>query len=152
MIKPSLEEQKRHLIEGVSSCLVCGDSPISGTFTDYDGELKCHKCGMPYQTEGNKIKPTELERKYGLRPEEVAKVYTPYFVNVPILKRFWLETGKEIPLGIFDGSEAPFTEEEHVALWLFVWSIRSEISEQWADDFAWYNISVMAGEPLDMEA
>lgn len=143
--KPTIRKQIEHLLKGASSCIICGHKTIEGRFTDYDGELKCVVCGMPYYVEGNKIKPKELKRVYALEPNQVAKVYTPFFANSPILKAFWKETKQKIPLGIYTG-EPPFTQQEYNNLWIFIWNNRERILPSYEEDFFWTKIQEIAEE------
>lgn len=71
-------------------CLICEDPHPRYSWTDYSGEGYCVRCGTPYQLQWGKLSGGDEYPRMNIRPE-----------SIPILRRYWQETGKPNGLGTF---------------------------------------------------
>jgi len=73
-IQPHTEEQFiEHVQQGTEVCLVCGNE-LKGTWTDYNGQIRCQTCGVTYQILGCHLRQEILDH-YGLTKEDIAQQY-----------------------------------------------------------------------------
>jgi len=79
-------------------CVVCGADPVTYQWSDRSGEAMCTQCGTPYQL------------KWGSETQETEGAY-PYLLLrdewVPVVKRYYEETGAFAGLGTMLGEPAP---------------------------------------------
>lgn len=55
ILKPTNEESLTHYRDGIGDdCLVCRKK-LEGTWTDYNGQIRCQNCGMTYQILGSHL-------------------------------------------------------------------------------------------------
>lgn len=112
---------REHLIVGLqpeSLCLVC-ERQISGSWTDYNGQIRCAQCGMTYQILGAHLAEDFLQ-KLGLTKAEVARRYCDELDMVELARAYRSETNaaNRLPFGTYlgrpEGWNAP-TREDYVA-------------------------------------
>lgn len=72
------------------ACVVCDEANPTYSWTDYSGEGYCMRCGTPYQLKWGELKDGETYPRLNIGAE-----------FVPILRRFWSETGQPNGLGNF---------------------------------------------------
>lgn len=135
MNRPTDKDYIKHLKKGIGAkCLVCGEE-FMGTWTDYNGEAKCYRCGMPYQILGSHLKE-EFLTEHGMKNEDVAKKYCPDFHIIPMMKDYWNETHNRIPLGTYLG-HSPIPESEYIAFKNWLSQNKEKYQEAYAEDFRW---------------
>lgn len=118
------DEYIAHLKQGVGKhCLVC-DQELWGSWTDYNGQIRCRTCGTTYQILGSHLTQEHLD-EIGLKKEEVAQRYCDCFDLVPLLRAYWAQTHRQIPFGAYLG-RSPISDEDHNAFsrWLYT-TVRS---------------------------
>ena len=137
-MKPTGQDYIEHLKAGTDTCLVCGDA-LSGGWTDYNGQIRCWKCGTTYQVLGSHHKEEWLA-EVGLKKEDVAAKYCDCFNVIPILKAYWEDTGNKIPFGTYmgapHGTGAP-TRKEHDLFCTWMKNHASEYEVEYVDNFKW---------------
>ena len=134
-VKPWTEaECIAHFKAGTTVCLVC-DNDLRGYWTDYNGQIKCSTCGMTYQILGCHLNPKYLE-KYGLTKEDIAQRYCDSPEIVPLLKAYWQETKRIIPLGMYM-SDPPWSSEDVESLRLWMRRNIDVLEPLYSDDFDW---------------
>jgi len=132
---PTTQEYVAHLKTGVQACLVCDANPIVGSWTDYNGQIRCGKCGMTYQILGSHLTDAFLAEQ-GLTKDDIAKRYCDAFMEWPLCQAFWEQTGKQIPFGTYLSS-GPISPAAYDAFYWWVWEHRSEIKPQYEEIFKW---------------
>ena len=93
-----------HLKVGLGNsphCLVC-DTKLSGSWTDYNGQMRCGTCGASYQVMGNHMEKNFLER-HNLTEDDIAEQYCDCFHDIPVYRRYWQETHARVPAGWYFG-------------------------------------------------
>src|SRR5579885_1351653 len=99
MSKPTEAEIIEHYKIGVGrKCLVCDDEELTGTWTDYNGQIRCWNCGMTYQILGSHLKEEWL-KKHDLTKDDIAERYCDEFSLVPLCRDYWQEVHKRVPFG-----------------------------------------------------
>lgn len=145
--KPSLEALVEHLKTGCEGCLVCGSGRISGTWTDFNGEIKCSTCGMCYQIISSKFSNEWLE-EHNLKKEEIKVPHCPDFEFVPVNKAYFEQTGRKIPVGSYFG-ERPFTNEDVCHFCAWVLDNKEELSAECRALYNWDSIVKNANKVLE---
>lgn len=94
-------QANRELAARKQECVVCGAKPMAFQWSDYSGEAMCTLCGTPYQL------------KWGSE-EQKAEGHYPYLNLreewVPVLRRYYQETGRFTCLGIMMGEKPGLAE------------------------------------------
>jgi hypothetical protein len=144
----SKEEHRAHLTEGMgNTCLVC-DNELHGSWTDYNGQIRCWSCGTTYQILGSHFSAEFLE-ELGLSKEQVAKSYCDCFTLVPILRRYWEEKATPIPFGTYLG-DGPITQEQIDSFYVWLDAHADEFRD--FDDFDWDALKKFAATRRDAMA
>lgn len=133
--RPTIEQYVEHLKQGVSACLVCGIYPVTGGWTDYNGQIRCSTCGMTYQILGSHLKD-EFLAEHHLTKEEIAQRYCDAFMEWPLCRAYWENTGRPIPFGTYFGS-SPISTDDREAFYRWIWNHRAELKPQYEDAFKW---------------
>jgi hypothetical protein len=131
----TIEEHKAHLLAGVGeNCLVC-ECHLYGSWTDYNGQIRCHTCGTTYQVLGSHHNAEFLER-LGITKGQVAKIHCDCFTCVPMLRDYWQETSRPIPFGSFLGG-SPIPEEQYKEFYSWLAAHADKYEADYADEFNW---------------
>lgn len=138
-IQPYTEEQFiEHVQQGTDVCLVCGNE-LKGTWTDYNGQIRCSTCGVTYQILGCHLRQ-ELLDSYGLTKEDIAQQYCDCFRGIPLYKVIYENTGKKLPLGMFvSDRNAPSDFERHTYL-MWLRDHKDLVEENYPGEFVWDTI------------
>jgi len=132
------KELVEHLKNGFGEkCLVC-DNNLCGNWTDYNGQIKCSTCGTTYQILGCHLNE-EFLKENNLKETDIAKRYCDCFEIIPLLKDYWNETKKSIPLGAYFG-RSPIPQNEYYEFWGWVKLNSEKYKEKYKDYFNWENI------------
>lgn len=130
-----------HLREGFDMnkglCLVC-DEHSAFTWTDYNGQVYCRRCGATYQTISVKLKDEYL-REIGLEAKDVKLPYCDVAREIPMLREYWAEHHMMVPLGCFVGRN-PCTEDQRKTFDLWLYENRDRLRPQFDDAFYWDEI------------
>jgi hypothetical protein len=132
---PTTQEFVAHLKTGATACLVCDAEPIVGGWTDYNGQIRCHACGMTYQILGSHL-TEEFMREHGLEKADVAERYCDAFTEWPLCRLYWQQMGKQIPFGTYLG-QSPISVDAHETFYRWIWENRSEIKPAYSESFRW---------------
>lgn len=136
--RPSREELVAHYKNGIGkNCLVCDDE-LAIRWTDYNGQGKCLTCGMTYQVLGSHLSETHLA-ECGITKADVAKQYCDEFELVPLVRAYWTDKKKPLPLGSYFG-HAPWTKEEVESFYGWLRDNAPTWREQYEDLFTWDRI------------
>ena len=133
------EEITEHLT-GVKEdkCLICGKSPFTGSWTDWNGQARCLTCGATYQLINCKLNAESLAED-GLRPEDIIIPYCDCYGIIELLQAYWTETSMRVPLGTFiSGSrQDDRTDLECDTFNKWLYDNRKKYKEMFIDDFKW---------------
>jgi len=100
VMKPTLDEVIQHYKTGMKetdNCLVCSNA-LAGPYTEAPGQIRCLHCGVTYQIKGCHLNQ-EFMKKHDLKAEDIAQIYCDCYDYVPLLRAYWEEVHKRIPLG-----------------------------------------------------
>jgi len=136
--KDKKEKIKEHYMRGTESCLVCDDKPLSGSWTDYNGQIKCHNCGTTYQILGCHLSESYLN-EIGLKTADIAKKYCDCIALVPLLRDYWRETHNKIPLGTYI-SRNPIVKGEYESFLYWLKTNASKYEQEYKDELNWKTI------------
>jgi hypothetical protein len=107
----------RHYAEGAGQrCLVC-DLPLELEPTGHPGQGRCLGCGATYQAQGRPVTADCLAR-LGLAELHVAPLYCDAVELLPLLRDYWRERRRKLPLGA-DLRDSPITFEDRASFWLY---------------------------------
>jgi len=92
MANVEVSEQRR--AGTLKPCVICDNPNPTFSWTDYSGEGYCLRCGVPYQLKWGSDEQQREGRYPYLNVKEKA---------IPMLRRYFAETGKPAGLGTFMG-------------------------------------------------
>lgn len=128
------EDHKAHLLAGTDTCLVC-ESRLFGSWTDYNGQIRCSTCGTTHQILGSHHKD-EFLAKLGIEKGQVARSYCDCFDLVPMLRDYWQQTSRPIPFGTYLGN-SPIPESQYEEFYSWLAEHADFYQTQFPDDFNW---------------
>lgn len=73
-------------------CQICDTSRPTYSWTDYSGEATCTRCGTAYQIKWGELREGEAYPRINVKEK-----------FIPVLRRYWAETGKQNGSGTFLG-------------------------------------------------
>jgi hypothetical protein len=134
-MKPTLQQIAEHYRNGVGeTCLVC-EHPLHGSYTDYNGQIRCWTCGTTYQINGDHLQQTWKD-DLGLKTGEVANRYCDCFAVLPLLRDYWHETHRKIPFGCYlTTNKIPPEDYDAFSDWLT--ANADKYAVDYASDFHW---------------
>ncbi len=132
----TIEQELEHLKQGVQDdiCLVCNET-LLGSWTDYNGQIRCATCGTTYQILGSHLKE-EFLAEHGLKSEDIARRYCDVYREVPMLRDYWQVTHRQIPYGTYLG-DGPIRQEDYESFYRWLWENREAYQSDYADAFKW---------------
>lgn len=130
------QELVEHYKEGVTECLVCGLDPVWGDWTDYNGQIRCHDCGMTYQILGSHLSPGRLE-VLGIEKDQVTRRYCDCYVTIDVWIDYWLETGNLLPLGVYIPNNNPILDKWYIKFNIWLLENIETYRADYKENFEW---------------